>query len=276
MPFAEVIGSPVGHSLSPQIHRHWLSVLGLQGSYVATRVESASVRAFVAARRQDRLWRGANVTAPHKQAVLELLDRIDHAAAEVGAVNCIYRGATGLTGANTDLEGIGVALADLDLAGQPVAIIGGGGAARAALQWLRARGCGEVSLVLRRAEAGASMRGARAVGFDQAAQTIRTAHLTINATPLGLAGGVPMPNQLVDALRKSEGVAAFDMVYRPLETPFLAAARENGLRVIDGLTMLVGQAQRSFRLFFGSEPPVSEDAALRRMLTGAPPERVGD
>lgn len=265
-PFAEVIGSPISHSLSPLIHRHWLSALGMEGSYAATRVEPVSLRAFLAARREDPRWRGANVTAPHKQAVLELLDWIEDDAAEAGAVNCIYRDDRGLAGANTDLDGIAEALADLDLAGRPVAILGGGGAARAALQWLRAHGCGEVALVLRRPEAGASMPGARAVRFEEAAHTIRTAYLTVNATPLGLAGGVPMPIQLVDALQAAEGVAAFDMVYRPLETPFLAAARARGLRVIDGLTMLVGQARRSFRLFFGAEPPASDDSALRRML----------
>jgi len=263
--WAEVIGDPIAHSLSPSIHRFWLETLGIAGRYEATHVRAPDLASFVAHRRADQEWRGCNVTAPHKETVAGLVDRTDEAASAVGAVNCVYRDDGGLAGTNTGLDGVAEALQDVPLRGARVAVIGGGGGARAALHYLRGQGA-EVLLVLRNPQKAQALQ-AGAVGFEDAGRAFRSATLLVNATPLGLAGGEGMPGELLAAVRNAGAVAAFDMVYRPLETGFLAAAREGGARPIDGLAMLIGQARRAFTLFFGAQPPAGTDAELRRRLT---------
>lgn len=264
-PWAEVIGDPIAHSLSPAIHSHWLHTAGIAGRYEATRVAPGELGAILRDRRSAPGWRGCNVTAPHKQAICALLDEIDEAAAAVGAVNCAYRAGPRLVGTNTDVEGIAEALAGIALAGATVAIIGGGGAARAALHLVRQQGAGEVVLVVRRPQA-AGLPDARSVALADAPRVFASATLIVNATPLGQAGGEPMPAELLSAARDCGATAAFDMVYRPLETSFLAAAREGGARTVDGLKMLIGQARRAFELFYGARPPSTADGELRRRL----------
>jgi shikimate 5-dehydrogenase len=190
---------------------------------------------------------------------------IDDAAAAVGAVNCVYRRDDGLAGTNTDIDGVAEALNGLPLRGAKVAIIGGGGGARAALQYLRQYDA-EVLLVVRRPEKVHALHSA-AVGFEEAADALRSAALIVNATPLGLSGGEPMPHGLLEAVRDARAAAAFDMVYQPLETAFLGAAKEGGARPIDGLTMLIGQARRAFSFFFETQAPAGTDDELRRRLT---------
>lgn len=267
-PWAEVIGQPVGHSLSPAIHRYWLDAAGIDGAYKAMAVAAPDLPTFVADRRAIASWRGCNVTAPHKQAMQPLLDSLDEAAAAIGAVNCVYRDGSRLIGTNTDVEGIGEALAGFPVSGEAVAVIGAGGGARAAVHWLRKESAGAIMLVVRRPEA------ARALGSDvrhfsiaQARQAFSSASLVINATPLGIEGGGAMPAALLDAVRSSRVSALFDMVYRPLETPFLRVARHGGARSIDGLAMLIGQARRSFALFFGAAAPLDKDPELRARIT---------
>lgn len=109
----------------------------------------------------------------------------------------------------------------------------------------------------------------RVSGIAEARQAFSSASLIINATPLGLQGAEAMPAALLDAIREARMSAAFDMVYRPLETPFLRAAREEGADAIDGLAMLMGQARRSFALFFGAAAPLGKDAELRALITAA-------
>lgn len=269
-PWAEVIGQPIGHSLSPVIHRYWLETAGIEGAYEATAVAAPELPALLAARRADPGWGGCNVTAPHKQAVLRLVERIDEAATAIGAVNCVHREGQRLIGANTDVDGVDEALAGLPIRGETIAVIGAGGAARAAVRWLRRQGAGAIRLVARRPEAAEALGSRlRIHGFAEAPQAFSSASLIINATPLGLEGAEAMPTALLDAIREARVSAAFDMVYRPLETPFLRAAQDGGAHAIDGLEMLIGQARRSFALFFGAAAPLDKDAELRALIAAA-------
>ena len=110
MNYAEVIGDPIGHSKSPIIHKYWLERLAIEGDYRKTMVAGADLPAFTAARRRDPDWRGCNVTIPHKQAIIPLLDRVDRGAETIGAVNCVVREGSVLAGYNTDVDGIAAAL----------------------------------------------------------------------------------------------------------------------------------------------------------------------
>lgn len=256
--YAEVIGDPVSHSLSPAIHRHWLRALGIDGRFGTARVTPETFSTDLAERCKDPDWAGWSITAPLKQAAVMLV-KADGAARATGAVNCIHRGTRCLEGTNTDIEGLAAALDHISLRKERVAVIGAGGAARALLTYLARRKVDETILVSRNptALAGRTMKLTE--------PDFRDVRLIVNATPLGLAGGAPMPAAVLDAL-PSGGATVMDMVYSPLETPLLAAARARGLEAIDGLHMLIGQARRAFRLFFGADPPAS-DAALRALLS---------
>lgn len=270
MPWAEVIGQPIGHSLSPAIHRYWLDATGIKGAYEATAVTTPQLESFLYGRRGDSSWRGCNVTAPHKEAVLRRLEGLDAAAAAIGAVNCVHRDGPRLVGTNTDVDGIGEALASLPIRGETVAVIGAGGGARAAVHWLRQRSVGAITLVVRRPAAAQALGSKVAVyTVAEARRALSSASLIINATPLGLHGGEAMPASLIDAVGDSKASAAFDMVYLPLETPFLRAARGSGARPVDGLAMLIGQARRSFALFFGTEAPLDKDPELRALISSS-------
>jgi shikimate dehydrogenase len=241
--YAEVIGDPIAHSKSPAIHNFWLEALGIEAEYRATRV--TDLPAYFEARRGDPDWRGCNVTAPHKKSVIPFLDD----ASPIGAVNCIVRDGDRLIGLNTDVEGVSEALAGADLG--RIVMIGDGGAAKAVHVALAE--AGEIVSITR--------RNMKETGL------IAGATLIINATPLGMDHAGPMPVALLAALPSAApGATAFDMIYHPLDTPFLQAARAAGLRAVDGLNMLTGQARRAFRLFFGAEPPSEHDAKLRALL----------
>jgi len=270
-PWAEVIGDPIAQSKSPAIHGFWLAELGLPGEFRATRVSPAELADFLAARRADPAWRGCSVTIPHKRAVIDHLDRLTDAAESVGAVNCIHRDGERLVGHNTDVDGVMAAI-DLHRAEvrRPV-LIGAGGAARAALAALRARGARDLAIVAR--DGAAALRladafalSARHFSFDHSEGALAGADFMIQATPLGMQGMSPLPEALLDALAAVDGRAVvFDMVYAPLETELLRRAGDLALRKVNGLTMLVGQARAAFRLFFGAEPPADDAAPIARL-----------
>ena len=255
IPYAEVIGDPVAQSRSPAIHGAWLAEAGIEAGYQATRVTHEEVETFLADRRRDPAWRGCNVTAPLKQAVIPHLDRLDPAAARIGAVNCIVPEAGGLAGYNTDVDGVIAALAGADLAGASVAMIGAGGAARAGLAALALLGAADIRLLARdpdRAEPLRAIAPFAVFGFDWVAEAMAGTAAIVNASSLGMAHIGPIPAPLLDALAgAAPGAVAFDMVYSPPETDFLLAAREHGLMPVGGIVMLEGQARRAFRLFFG-------------------------
>lgn len=282
-PYAEVIGDPIAQSKSPAIHGHWLGKLALDAEYRACHVTADGLAGYLTARRGDADWRGCNVTMPHKQAVMPLLDRLDPLAARVGAVNTIVRGADGsLAGYNTDVPGFLEPLRPL--LGQThlfrmARILGTGGAARAIIAGLADE---HFILVL----AGRDPAKARAlldeldpVGEHHAIDLAHFAHptdfafddrqgcmdLIVNASPLGMTG---QPRLVFDFSHVPPGSVVYDIVTHPLDTPLLQAARKAGFRTVDGLAMLIGQAAIAFEHFFGQPPPRElGDAGLRAQLT---------
>lgn len=280
-PYAEVIGDPIAQSKSPAIHGFWLEKLGIDAEYRACHVRPDGLADYLARRRQDPDWRGCNVTMPHKQAVMPLLDRIDPPADAIGAVNTITAQDNGvLAGTNTDAAGFLEPLRD-DLAQthyfRMARILGTGGAARAIITALAGHG---FTLVV----AGRDPAKARAL-LDELApkgehHAIDLAHfadptdfafddregcldLVINASSLGMQGQPPLA---FDWSHAPPGSIAYDIVTHPLETAFLKDAQANGHPVIDGLSMLIGQAATAFEKFFGVAPPRQYDAELRRIL----------
>lgn len=269
-PFAEIIGDPVIHSRSPRLHGFWIEATGIDADYRATRLTPDDLAPFFAARRADQDWRGCNVTAPLKQAVLPFLDHVAPDAERIGAINCIVPGPDGLTGYNTDVDGVAAAIPGKLFDGNPACMIGAGGAARAGLVHLT--GSTRTVRILARspekAEALRSVAPFEMFPMDRAAEAMTGAIAIVNASTLGMTGAEPMPETLLAALAKAApGATVIDMVYSPRDTLFLQAARAHGLTPIDGLVMLIGQAKRAFRLFFGVEPPEGRDDELRELLT---------
>jgi shikimate dehydrogenase len=274
VPYAEVIGDPIAHSKSPVIHNFWLERLGLPGEYRACRVTADALPGYLESRRADSDWRGCNVTVPHKQAVIPLLDSLSPLAERVHAVNTVLRDEAGLRGANTDVNGVVDALPEFGV-GRPrtACLIGSGGAAYAAMAAFRLLGVSKVLLNVRNAEKGrlllehSGMPG-QVRPIDDGA-SFRDADLIVNASVLGMKDQASMPDALiaaVDSIEDKETVV-LDMVYAPLETELLLAARRRGLRAVDGLAMLVSQAATAFEAFFGAPPLRREDRELRALLT---------
>lgn len=282
-PYAEVIGDPIVQSKSPAIHGFWLDQLGIDAEYRATRVTVEGLADYFAARRSDPLWRGCNITMPHKQAALALLDAIDPLAARIGAVNTVVRGADGrLTGYNTDAPGFLEPLQDR-LARRHLyrmaRVLGAGGAARAIVAALADEGF-TVVLAARDPAKARMLLDELAPGPDNHA--VDLAHfapetdfafddrqglldLIVNASPLGMAGQQPLA---FDFSHAPPGSVVYDIVTDPLDTPLLIEARTRGFETIDGLAMLIGQAAVAFEKFFGAPAPRDCDAALRARLAG--------
>jgi 3-dehydroquinate dehydratase/shikimate dehydrogenase len=264
-----LVGSPVAHSLSPHMHNAAFAARGMNAVYIP--FEVGDVRAFVRRmahpRTRELVWnlRGLSVTAPHKSAMLPLLDSIEFAAREIGAVNTVVVEADALAGYNTDAA---AALAPLggrvELRGARVAVLGAGGASRALLWSLREAGAHTFVFArdTERARATAKDFEARPQVLDSAAR-FDGFDLVVNATPLGTLGesetGTPAA-----AFQLRGARAAYDLVYNPSETRFMREAREAGCEMIlGGLQMLVAQAAAQFKLWTG------EDAPLEVMRAGA-------
>lgn len=261
IPYAEVIGDPVAHSKSPLIHKFWLAKLGLEGDYRAVRVAAEDLPAYFEARRADPDWRGCNVTMPHKQRVVPLLDTTTRDATLIGAVNTIRKGENGrLHGRNTDMHGIYRSL-DPYLVQRPahVVLFGAGGAARAAARALQAHKIRKVTVINRSLERGrALLRDFHLAGRVTDATVVASADLVINAAP-------PYAEVALDML--GPDAVVFDMVYAPPQGALLQEAKDRGLRVVDGFTMLMHQAAEAFSVFFGTAHPSWSDGELRELLT---------
>ncbi|MBY8829100.1 shikimate dehydrogenase family protein [Hephaestia mangrovi] len=265
-PYAEVIGDPIAHSKSPLIHGFWLDRLGIDARYEQCHVTPDALAGYFDARRADPAWRGCNITIPHKEAALALVADKGGIRDTIGAINTVFRDADGeLTGTNTDAGGFIAPIADVDLAGRPVVVIGSGGAARAILFALARIGAGPVTLLARNALKGAALLSH--FGLQGAVKPLDAplppAALLVNASPLGMTG---QPALDIDLSPLPDDAVVYDIVYAPLETPLLQAAEAQGLETVDGLDMLVGQAALAFEIFFGSAPPRDDDDDLRRLL----------
>ncbi len=262
---AGVIGWPVAHSRSPLLHGHWLREHGIDGAYVKLAVAPGRLEA--ALRGLPALgFAGCNVTLPHKQEAARLVGRIDPAAARLGAVNLVTVAADGtLLGRNTDGAGFLAALADADpdwrAAAGPAVVLGAGGAARAIVATLLDAGAPAVRLLNRtraRAEELADALGGavEVLDWERRAAALDGAALLVNATTQGMAGQPPLDLDLA-ALPRAALVS--DIVYTPLETPLLEAARARGNRVAPGLGMLLHQARPAFAAWFGVLPRITPE-----------------
>ena len=280
--YAEVIGDPIAQSKSPAIHTFWLNQLGIAADYRACQVRPAELADYFARRRDNPDWRGCNITMPHKQTAIALLDTVDPLAARIGAVNTVVRGEGGkLTGYNTDaagfLEPLQPYLRETHLV-RMARVIGAGGAARAIIAALADQHFTIVLAARDPAKAQALLAELAPKGehhtpplehfvvptdfaFDDRSQLL---DLVINASPLGMAGQPPLQ---FDLSHVPPGSVVYDIVTHPLETPLLAAARAAGFVTINGLDMLIGQAAAAFALFFGQPAPRQSDADLRSLLT---------
>jgi shikimate dehydrogenase len=266
MIFAEVIGDPISHSKSPLIHRFWLAKLGIVADYRAQHVLADGLAAYFAERSADLDWRGCNVTIPHKQAVLGHVADPGGVRESIGAANTIFRNRDGgLQATNTDAAGFFAPISDIDWVGAPVAVIGAGGAARAILFALAQADVGEVTLLARsplKATALLAHFGlkGRVLPMDRPLPPVA---LLVNSSPLGMMGQPPLE---IDLLPLPDDAHVYDIVYTPLQTALLKAARQRGLDTTDGLDMLIGQAALAFELFFGKAPPADCEDELRALL----------
>ncbi|HZW27575.1 MAG TPA: shikimate dehydrogenase [Trueperaceae bacterium] len=264
---AYLLAHPAGHSLSPRMHGAAFEVLGLEATYEALDVPPARLAEVVAGLRLDPDFLGANVTTPHKLAVLVLLDELTEAARAVGAVNTVVPRGGRLVGDNTDVAGFAASLegAGFRAGGGHAVLLGAGGAANAVAYALARLGVPTV-VASRRAEAAAELvaalrpvaRGLEAVAAADLPRALAGAALLVNATTVGMAGG-PAPGELplgVDVGLLPPGALVNDLVYNPRVTPLLAAAKARGLATLDGLPMLVEQGAASLRLWTGLEPPL--------------------
>lgn len=280
---AGVAGWPVGHSRSPRLHSHWLRRYGIDGLYAPFPVPpekfADAVRGLAAAG-----LAGLNVTVPHKAAACALCDRLDDTARRLGAVNTLVFGpgketggsetGTGeIEGRNTDAFGFAENLRDAGTGGAgvdggPAVVLGAGGAARAVVLALQSLGYGPIRLANRTASRADAVAASLGLGIERIAWAERAgalagAALLVNATSLGMAGQPALDLPLDDL---PAGALVTDIVYAPLETPLLAAARRHGCRTVDGLGMLLHQGRPGFRAWFGVDPAV--DGELRRAVAG--------
>jgi len=270
---AGVVGWPVAHSLSPRLHGYWLKHYGIDGAYVPLPVRPEDLTD--ALRALPKLgFAGSNVTVPHKQAALEAMDDLDEAAGRIGAVNTVVIGGDGrLEGRNTDafgfIENLREAAPDYRAGQGPAVVLGAGGAARAVVAALLDAGAPEVRIVNRsraRAEALAADfgSGCAALPWSEREAALTEAALLVNTTLLGMSGQ-PALDLPLDRLPVQAVVN--DVVYDPLETALLAAARRRGNRAVDGLGMLLHQARPGFEAWFGVAPEVTP--ALREAVLTA-------
>lgn len=260
-----VIGWPVEHSRSPLIHRYWLKTYGIDGAYEKEAVEPKDLPEFLGSL-AARGYVGANVTLPHKEAALRLAAIADEAARTIGAANTLWLDEGGrLNAGNTDAYGfitnLNAEAPGWNDARRPVMVLGAGGAARAILHGLLAEGASRILLTNRtrgRAEELARAFGpaVTVVDWRERARALSGCGLLVNATSLGMTGKDPLDLDL--ASLPADAVVA-DLVYSPLETPLLAAARAQDNRTVDGLGMLLHQAVPGFARWFGVRPAVTPE-----------------
>jgi len=274
---AGVVGAPVRQSLSPVIHNGWLAACGIDGVYTPFGLHPDRFEAFVEGLRGGGVS-GLNVTLPFKARALAVADTADAAATAAGAANLLlFRPDGSIEARNTD--GLGLLAAfhsqapDVDIQDAAIVILGAGGAARGALGALLSAGARRIA-ILNRTQASAhtlaTLFGPRveALPLDQAATAFADARILINASAAGLEGQdapvLPLDRLPADA-------AVMDMVYQPLQTPLLRHAERLGLRTVDGLAMLIGQARPSFEAFFGRPAPDGDEARALALAQLTPP-----
>ena len=267
---AGIVGWPVAHSRSPVIHNYWIGKYGLSGAYVLLPVQperlAAAIPGLVALG-----FAGCNVTIPHKVAAMQMMDRVDPLARRIGAINTIVVEKDGsLSGYNNDGRGYIQCLRDAQPAWRPnagpVLVLGAGGGARAVIASLADEGAREIRLANRtaeRAQALAAEFGApvKAFSWKERNDAMAGVALLVNATNQGMSGQ-PALDISLGALPR--GALVSDLIYVPLETPLLAAARARGNPTVNGLGMLLNQARPAFKAWFGVMPEITPE--LRKAI----------
>jgi shikimate dehydrogenase len=275
---AGVMGWPVMHSRSPLLHNYWFKQHNLAGTYVPLAIEPAGLAAALRALRPLG-FSGCNLTIPHKQEAMKIVDEVDTLAKSIGAISCVVVRPDGsLAGTNNDCYGfihnIGQEQPGWRANSGPAVVIGAGGGARAVCYGLAQAGAREIRLVNRtfdRAKKIAEDFGGpiKALPWEQRHEALDGAAMVVNTTSQGMLGQSDLDLRL-DKL-PARALAA-DIVYTPLETPFLAAARKRGNATVNGLGMLLHQARPAWRAWFGIEPEVT--AELRAMIEKTIPAQV--
>lgn len=263
-----VIGWPIEHSRSPIIHGYWLERYGIAGAYAKEAVRPEKLEAFIGSLAAQGLA-GCNVTVPHKEAAFRLAAERDGSAEAVGAANTLWLDGGKLCAANTDVYGYMTYLnaqapnwRELDA---PISVLGAGGAARAIVYGFLAAGVGEVRLFNRsqeRAEDLAKLFGSRvrALPWEKRSEQSRASVVLVNTTTLGMKGEGSLG---IDFAGFRPECVVSDIVYVPLETELLRAARSAGLKTVDGLGMLLHQAVPGFEKWFGVRPEVTPELRAR-------------
>ena len=265
IPLAGVIGHPVAHSRSPALHGYWLKRYGLPGHYIPMAVEPQDLERVLRTL-PDMGFVGANITLPHKEAILSIADVITDRAALIGAANTlIFRKDGKIHADNTDGSGF---IANLrqnapcwDPTAGPAAVLGAGGAARAVVAALIEVGAPEIRLVNRTRPRAESLRqdfGAKVLVYDwtHVGEMIEDCATLVNTTSLGMTGKADLTLNLD---RLNQGCLVTDIVYTPLKTQLLIEAEDRGNTVVDGLGMLLHQAVPGFERWFGTRPTVDEE-----------------
>lgn len=270
IPLAGVIGSPVAHSKSPQLHRHWLRHYGLAGYYIPMDVNPDDLASVIHMLPRAGFV-GVNITVPHKESIMEIADLATDRATLIGAANTLkFRSDGKIQADNTDgygfIENLKQGAPNWDPKAGPTAVLGAGGAARAVVAALLDVGVPEILIANRtrvRAEALQKDFGTRlkVVEWVQAGNMLEDAATVVNTTSLGMMG-MPSLRVPLDGLRR--GTTVTDLVYAPLQTRFLQTAEEMGCVTVDGLGMLLHQAVPGFERWFGTRPEV--DAAARAAI----------
>ena len=273
---AGVMGWPVMHSRSPMLHNHWFRQYDLAGSYVPLAIRPEGLAAALRAL-HPLGFAGVNLTIPHKQQALTIVDEVDTVARSIGAISCVVVRPDGsLAGTNNDcwgfIENLRQEQPGWRADAGPIVVIGAGGGSRAVCYGLAQDGAREIRLVNRtfaRAKGIADEFGApiEVVSWEQRDDALEDAAMVVNTTSLGMIGQ-PALDISLDKL-PANAIAA-DIVYIPLETPFLAAARRRGNRTVNGLGMLLNQGRPAWKAWFGLEPDVT--AELRAMIEGTIPK----
>ena len=267
---AGVVGWPIGHSLSPRLHGYWLKKHHIDGIYEPYAVKPEDLDAFIKTLAEKNIT-GLNLTVPHKEMILPFLDHMDDIARKIGAVNMITCHDGHLSGTNTDGYGFLTNLKEMApnwsaMAG-PAMIIGAGGAARAAMVSLLDVGVPEIKLVNRtrsRAENLAEIYSDLPItvcDWQDLSENLSGISLLINTTILGMTGQSPLD---IDLSELPPSAVVYDIIYNPLETDLLKAAKENGNISVDGLGMLLHQAVPAFENWYGQRPEV--DHVLREYM----------
>ncbi len=260
---AGVLGYPARHSLSPALHGAWLEAAGIDGSYEAVEVAPEEFAREVRARFDDG-WAGFNVTMPHKRAAFEFAGERTATAQALGVSNLIFMRGGKIVADNRDGEGFLYGLArqapQLTLDGATALLLGAGGAAQAVAHALAGAGA-RVRIANRSPEPARELAKAvkgEAFASPPPPQAWADVALIVNATSMGMTDGPPVPDWL-DFAGVQPGAVFYDLIYKPLDTPLIRRARKAGLKTVDGLDMLIGQARPAFQTLFGAPPPDAVD-----------------